>query len=282
MTQSIIQNALNDMLGYSLKLTPEFRGKWRLIRYWMNHQDDNAVKLRTLPGGEKVFCHLRVPYESMVWLEREEQTDLKLLAKLLKSGQTFVDCGANIGIWSLVAASAVKPAGEVYSFEPNPSTFQKLSNNVCLAKFKKNINLIASAVGNEQKNVLFHCDAAHNISHITNSSNEGSINISVVTIDSILENNIIHGIKIDVEGFELECLQGAEATLKRYKPWLCVEFNTLLAKVNKLSDWKVHQYLRELGYVCRQFKDAFDSSSDSILSDTWETTGYCNLYYSMK
>lgn len=289
MSQIIISNIVMDIIGQLIKLTPEFRGKWRLIRYWMNHQNDNTVKLRVLPGGEKVYCHLCIPYESMVYLEREEQTDLKLLTKLLEPGQTFVDCGANIGIWSLVAASrvGVEPSGKVYSFEPNPLTFKKLSENVSLAKFKKNINLIASAVGNEEKSVLFHCDAAHNISHIVDSSNESSITVSVVTLDSIfnphsLETNIVHGIKIDVEGFEMKCLQGCEGTLKRYNPWLCVEFNTLLAKVNKLSDWEVHHYLSELGYVCRKFEDALDSSTTSILPDTWETTGYCNLYYSIK
>ncbi len=281
MSQIIIPNILIDMVGQFIKLTPEYRGKWRLIRYWMNHQYDNAVKLRILPGGEKVFCHLSIPYEAMVWLEREEQTDLELLTKLLEPGQTFIDCGANVGIWSLVAASVVQPSGKIYAFEPNPSTFKKLSDNVSLAKYKKNINLISSAVGNEQKSMSFHCDAAHNISHITNSPDLNSIRVSVVTIDSVLETNIVHGIKIDVEGFELECLQGAESTLKKYSPWLCVEFNTLLAKVNKLSDWDVHQYLKGLGYVCRQFKDALDYSSLSILPDTWVTTGYCNLYYSI-
>jgi len=282
MIQTTIADKLNDYIAKFIISTPEFKGKWRLIRYWMNHKNNNAITLRMLPGGEKVFCHLGIPYEAMVWLEREEQSDLVLLTELLKTGQTFIDCGANIGLWSLVAASTVQQSGKIYSFEPNPSTFKKLSDNVSLSKFKQNINLIASAVGNEQKSVLFHCDVAHNISHIANSSNESSIEVSVVAIDSILETNIVHGIKIDVEGFELECLRGSEATLKRYNPWLCVEFNTILAKVNKLSDWDVHQYLTGLGYVCRQFQDALDSSSKSILPNTWKTTGYCNLYYSIK
>jgi hypothetical protein len=90
MSETIISNIVTDYIGQFIKLTPEFRGKWRLIRYWMNHHNYNTVKLRILPGGEKVFCHLSVPYESMVWLEREEQTDLRLLTKLLEPEQTFV------------------------------------------------------------------------------------------------------------------------------------------------------------------------------------------------
>ncbi|WP_199332563.1 hypothetical protein [Anabaena catenula] len=83
MSQIISLNILMNMFGQFIKLTPEYRGKWRLIRYWMNHQYDNAVKLRILPGGEKVFCHLSIPYEAMVWLKREEQTNLELLKDAL-------------------------------------------------------------------------------------------------------------------------------------------------------------------------------------------------------
>jgi FkbM family methyltransferase len=192
---------------------------------------------------------------------------LSFILPNINEGDFVVDAGAFIGDHTIAYLEKVGASGAVYAFEPNPSTFKKLSDNVSIAQFKQNINLIASAVGNQEKNLFFHCDAAHNISHIIDSPNESSITVSVVTIDSILEENIVHGIKIDVEGFELESLQGSEAILKRYHPWLCVEFNTLLAKVNKLSDWEVHHYLKALGYVCRKFEDALDSSTKSILSD---------------
>ncbi|AVP88531.1 FkbM family methyltransferase [Synechocystis sp. PCC 6803] len=141
------------------------------------------------------------------------------------------------------------------------------------------MNLISQAVGNEQKTVFFECNTTHNISCIKDNATRDTQEVFLTTIDQVLDGAIVNGIKIDVEGFELECLQGSYKTLIRYQPWLCVEFNTLLAKVSKLSEWNVHNYLKKLGYRCRHFHNALDKSQETILSDNWETKGYCNLFY---
>lgn len=283
MSKVIEKNVFIDSIGTLIKITPKFPGKWRLVQYWMNRRDNNAMRPRVLPGGCKVICDFSVPYECMVWLGREEQEDLELLMRLLKPGQTFIDCGANIGIWTIVAASAVGKAGNIYAFEPNPNTFKKLHRNVYeISNLDSNVNLLKSAVGNEQKEIQFLCTENHNVSQITSENDSRAILVSVVTLDSIFKEQKVHGLKIDVEGFELEVLKGAENILKAYHPWLCVEFNTSIAQVNTLGSWSVHQYLSSLGYVCRQFKHALNSNNTSILPDSWETSGYCNLYYSMK
>lgn len=274
---------IEDTLGQIIKIFGKwnFRGKGRLITYWMNKRNKNAKRIRILPGGGKVICDLSVPYEAMVWLEQEEQPDLELLRDLLKPGQTFVDCGANIGIWTVVAALAVKPTGRVYAFEPNPFTFEKLSQNLSLLNPKGQIELFAMAVGSENKELLLRCHQEHNVSQVISTSNKESIMVSVVSIDSIFKDTYVDGIKIDVEGFEIEVLKGAENILKKCTPWLIVEFNTVLAKVNKLGDWDVHHYLSNLGYVCREIHNALDSTQASVLPNDWQTKGYCNLYYSM-
>lgn len=84
-----------------------------------------------------------------------------------------------------------------------------------------------------------------------------------------------------MEGFEIQVLKGAEYILRRDKPWLCIEFNTLLAGTNTLEEWPVHQFMTQLGYVARQFHNALDCSATAVLSGNWQTTGYCNLFYSM-
>lgn len=272
----------SELLGQFIKLTPGFPQKPRLTQIWMRNRDVNVQRIRVLPGGRSVLCDLSVPYEAMVWLEQEEQNDLEVVRELLKPGQTFVDCGANIGIWTLVAASAVGETGRVYAFEPNPSTFEKLSRNVALGKSEENIRLFSAAVGSTNATLLFHCHEYHNISTVIERANETSISVSAIALDSVLGENDVHGIKIDVEGFEIEVLKGAQTILKQCQPWLCIEFNTLLAKVNTLSDWDVHQYLCNLGYVCRLFSNALDTSTQSILPNNWQTRGYCNLYYSVK
>ena len=118
----------------------------------------------------------------------------------------------------------------------------------------------------------------HNNSRIVASANEGSIKVPVVTVDSTVGNNVIHALKIDVEGFELAVLLGAEETIKMHKPWICVEFNTLLTRVNKLLQWDVHQLLTDWGYIAHRFENALQPSR--IVPNDFEFSGYCNLYYS--
>jgi FkbM family methyltransferase len=225
------------------------------------------------------MCDLSVPYEAMVWLEREEQNDLRLLRLLLREGQTFVDCGANIGIWTIVATSTVGATGRVLAFEPNPVTFSKLSLNVSLSDLKP--KLYNHAVGDRTGEFPFDCNESHNLSRIIVGGGDDLLFVHTETLDQVLDGKPVDAVKIDVEGFELNVLQGCELILKTWKPWLCIEFNTMISAVTKLRDWEVHQYLCNLGYRCRQFRDALDTSSRTVLPNSWHTSGYCNLFYSL-
>ena len=68
----------------------------------------------------------------MIWLGEEERFELEWLRGELRPGDVFVDCGANLGLWSLTAAPAVAPKGKVVAFEPNPSIALRLEEEHCL------------------------------------------------------------------------------------------------------------------------------------------------------
>lgn len=260
--------------------TYRFTGKPRLIRYWMNRRNQATSQIRVLPGGARILCDFSVPYEAMVWLKQEEETDICILEKLLHFGDTFVDCGANIGLWSLVAANRVGVGGAVYAFEPNPNTFRKLSSNsISLNKFASIIRLVPTAVGDVSGLLNFRASSSHNVSSVSEEFTHGTIQVPVATLDKELNNVVVHGIKIDVEGYEMNVLQGATALLQRCKPWLCVEFNTELTRVNSLRDWNVHNFLRGYGYRPQLFAN-INSSAYRYLPDSWQTSGYVNLFYS--
>lgn len=274
-----------DILGQLIKKTPEFPGKAsRLVPFWMRNRDQSSIRQRALSGNMKISCDLSVPYESMVWLEREEEHDLAIIRKLLKPGDVFVDCGANIGLWSLVAASVVGTTGKVFAFEPNPLTFRKLVNNL-----QHNCNAAISAynmaLGNKEGTVNFLCYDEHNISRLAKKEElANSTEVEIGSLDQRLLSQAIDGMKIDVEGLELDVLRGTEKLLKTNYPWICVEFNTLISQVNTLSEWPVHNYLKSLGYQCYQFR--FRSSkgiySSEPLGDNYQTIGYRNLFYLKK
>jgi len=102
-SHSVLQGqvaAAGDMAAYC--------GRWRL-------------SYRPLPDGSILKVQLDVPYEQMVWLQDEEWDELRYLQNKLRPGDVFIDVGANIGLWTLVAATSVGPSGRVFSFEPNPN-----------------------------------------------------------------------------------------------------------------------------------------------------------------
>jgi FkbM family methyltransferase len=215
----------------------------------------------------------------MVYLKQEEEADLQALPRLLRFGDTFVDCGANVGLWSLVAASLVGRTGMVHAFEPNPATFEKLTQNVeRVDHLETNVKLHQAAVGSAKGYADFLPLHEHNISSIVYQAVRGTIRVPVTTLNQTLSGKRVDGIKIDVEGYELQVLRGGEELLERWKPWLCVEFNTDIARVRSLRDWNVHQFLRTKGYRPRLFGCGVRGNRP-YLADSWETKGYVNLLY---
>jgi len=208
---------MEDLLGDILRVTPRFRGKWRLQRFWERRLRRDC-RLAKLPEGSLVEVDMGIPYERMVWLEAEEWDELQYLRGKLKTGQVFVDVGANIGLWTFVAASTVGPTGRIFSFEPNPETFRKLTANIARNSYE-NVMAFPYAVSSRNGFVRFVCEENHNISAITDESGRpGSIEVPTTSLDSVLMDRLagapIAGIKLDTEGHELPALEGALALIK--------------------------------------------------------------------
>jgi FkbM family methyltransferase len=271
-----------DLLGHLLRATPHFKGKGQLVDYWLSARSGEDERWRRLPGGAKLPLRLEIPYEAMVWLRLEEEAELVALRRLLRPGDTFVDCGANIGLWTLVAGTAIGGGGQVYAFEPNPAVVGRLRENVARHPGVADVRVIPAAVGRRASRLWLEPGEFHNLAQVTGAQARNRTLVEVVSLDEVLAGERVHGMKLDVEGSELDALIGAEATIRRFEPWICVEFNTLIAKVDRLSDWDVHEYLSELGYRPSLFAHDASSSAGPSLPGHWGPSGlsrYVNLLY---
>jgi FkbM family methyltransferase len=188
-----------------------------------------------------------------------------------------VDVGANVGLWTLVAASAVGPGGRVFSFEPNPATFQKLSANLARNGKGDVVTAFQQAVSRAHGSVLFSCPADHNLSAISGDpEGDDMISVQTVSLDSVLQGAKVSGMKLDTEGHELSALEGALRTIGESSPWLVIEFNTTLLASPVLADWPVYHFLDSLGYKPFTYDGAQDARS---LADSFSISGYCNLLF---
>lgn len=157
-----------------------------------------------------------------------EKGILAYIEKTLKKGDCFIDVGANIGVMTLFASQCVGENGHVFSYEASLSTLKILEENIQLND-RKNIFVCPFALGATNGKAKIYDNWQVNrggASLIIKAQNAVSQEVDVHLLDEVLPADIIPSmIKIDVEGFELEVLKGAQSILKKYKPILIVEFS---------------------------------------------------------
>jgi len=142
------------------------------------------------------------------------------IEKRLKPGDTFLDIGANVGFYSLVAAKVVGSRGKVYAFEPAPKTRALLENNLRLNR-AKNVTAIPVALSEGAGEGELFLDAKNNsgAASLRRSPNGGNaISVTLDTYDHFAAANALPKpalIKIDVEGAEVRVLKGMVDLLSR-------------------------------------------------------------------
>ncbi len=103
-------------------------GRVKPIRWAYNHLYQWLKPRWVWVQGHKLFLD-KLDTLELATREIYEPLETQLLLKRLKPGQTFVDIGANIGYYTLLAARQVGPAGRVYAFEPDEENFKLLQKN---------------------------------------------------------------------------------------------------------------------------------------------------------
>jgi len=174
-----------------------------------------------------------------------------------------LDVGAHIGYHSILMARMALN-GHVYSFEPTESA-QKFQTNL-EASGEQNVTLIRKAVSN------FSGSRVEPIYRIWGNPPE-RISRDFVTIDEFVESEELDRLdflKIDVDGFDFEALQGAVATLARFSPTVLVEINHALA-TRGFTASDVTNFMLEMKYGrCLVVdKDNYIFEKSWTLGDPW-------------
>jgi len=180
-----------------------------------------------------------------------EKETSRYVMNALKEGDVFVDIGANSGYYTLLASSIVGEDGFVYSFEPHPETFKRLSRNVKMNKMNnvKIFNMACSSYdGVGTLNVSKSSDGLNSLKQIPLTSN--SIPIEVRKLDTVLPDAVIDMIKIDAEGSEMDIITGASKILSKGKPNIIYEINRGFASSQKIID-----VLKEAGFISFAIKN---------------------------
>lgn len=194
-----------------------------------------AVGCRTrLPSGESVRLTLDLQDDlSRMWYywgyRGYERATVRLFCELLRSKSCVVDVGANIGYYTLLAASALEGRGEVHAFEPCPNIFPKLCQNLNGSGFPSvKLNQVALADADGEQRLFLPADlAGTNASLVENFTRQGAFLMTQTTrLDTYWKAHVTRPVdlmKIDAEGAEASVLRGAGHLLDECRPDIVCE-----------------------------------------------------------
>ena len=196
----------------------------------------------------------------LCWMYGELEPELSSLIRyLLPHTRVFLDIGANVGYYSILAAT-VNPECQIVAFEPAPTTCARLRDNVRL-NGSSHIQVEQVALGINEGTVQFEvyedpafnavrtpADAGHPF--FTNSQ---VIDVPCIRLDDYLDKHGVYPdvVKMDVEGFEYNILRGAPHLLSGSQaPILFCEVEPLWLKRFGFSSTEIFDYLKGFGYEC--------------------------------
>lgn len=143
-----------------------------------------------------------------------EFSDMAYLLHVLRRDDLFIDVGANVGSYTVLACAAVGARG--YAFEPVPETYQRLVENVRINHLEDRVKSVNMGIGAGAGIIAFTKDRdTMNHALAPEEQSESRIDIEVTALDIALNGASPTVMKIDVEGYETPVLQGSENTLKQ-------------------------------------------------------------------
>lgn len=211
---------------------------FRYLRTWPNGQDeDMETHVSKMDKGRYVITNIggkdyRLESDDKYLADIEgtfEPNMVELFDSLIKPGDTVLDVGANIGCTSILFGNR---AEKVICFEPSPTTFRFLKKNIqasgLMNVFPENLGL-GKVYGSFELTFSADNRAGGFVSNKIQASSGHKVEIvEVVPGDAFVQKNAIckiDFIKIDVEGFERDVIDGLRKTILEFKPTVVLELN---------------------------------------------------------
>jgi FkbM family methyltransferase len=280
------------------RLTRELIGDLKNHSVLKSDQEMNAFGCKVIGQGYMINSYRQVPQKEFLSTISEEIDFIKKQKNLEKVN--VIDAGANLGFYSLAYAKSQDDVN-VLSFEPFPTAFQHLKKNVEANKLP-NVRAVNFGLFSETKTLkigrpssLKFYNFAERIFKFFDGKTTGCMSVYTEG-DSGIEAKFIKGdelekhialdavdiFKIDVEGAEYAVLEGSTELIKKNRPLLKIEFNTLACKVSEKSPQDIADLLKELGYTKYTYENAedrFDNWKDINSFESKENDSSDILFY---
>ncbi len=224
------------------------RSKW--ISFYFSLFPKSSYSTKTLYG----LLEFRNDYiGKAIYIGSYDEKEMSFLAKFIPENFVIADIGANIGYYTLLFLRNNK--SKVYSFEPSVREFQLLKKNIQANGVSNHCVLEQLIVSNTMDDKTLHLSDLNFGTNTLYPSQDNvyskSITVKSTTLDDYAnrKNIKINFIKLDVEGAELEVLEGAINVLLESKPHIFIEVWGSHKKYFSPENDKVTLHLHNLGYL---------------------------------
>jgi FkbM family methyltransferase len=211
----------------------------QVVRYVWAHPSNSGQRLRALLRAARYQARVRLlgrrtvarlGERSRLWVDPHrtaasmvlyanppDRPEMLVWRRALRDGGLFLDVGANVGTYTIWAA---EQGAEVIALEPAADTFGLLEENIALNGYR--VTAVRAAAGDHCGSARFSTglDAANSLAA------DGPAVTDLVTVDSLIGDRRVTGMKVDVEGFEIDVLRGAARALADHRIGLIqIEWN---------------------------------------------------------
>jgi FkbM family methyltransferase len=197
--------------------------------------------------------------------------------RLICPGDTVFDIGAHVGRHTRTFSEIVGPRGNVWAFEPLPLQFSTLE----ALNLGPQVKLFNAAVSDQPGRSCFvhargtpsESGLRQRIFNAPDLADPETIDVDVVRIDDFIQQiPSLQFAKIDVEGGEIGCLRGAVETLRRWRPFVAVEYGAQSYSAYGHTRRTLFDFAESNGYV---IGDLFGAVCENL--DTWDAV--CDVIY---
>lgn len=250
--------------------------------HWRDYRYTERTHYGALLSGTTVDELQRFVY----YLGRWEPHVETVISRWLRPGDTFIDIGANIGYFTLLASKLVGPNGHVVAIEASAATYQRLRENLDLNRVR-NVRAIQCAVADRETELTLHTAPDINsglASLIQPRGGQGTERVRGAPLGALLTSDEIQSarlIKIDVEGAEKMVIDGMAPILSQLRADFLVEINPDMVSSRGL----VHM-LQEFGWhgskvlqSARRMDDYFDPPGEPALGPLGEVTEHSDVLF---
>ena len=239
---------------------------------------DDSVIITSRELGIKIICNRfdeRIAPIEILNFRYYEKKDSNMIFKLVNDNDTIFDIGGNMG-WYSIGLDKVKENVDVHTFEPIPSTYENLDENVKINGSKIKINNFGLSDKKQDLTFYFHKEGSGNASAAIMNDDRENIEVKchVDTLDNYFKEQDLKKldfIKCDVEGAELLAFKGGLKTIEQYKP---IIFTEMLRKWSLKFDYHPNEILKlfsDIGYGCYFVIDTKLSEIKEMTDETNET-----------